>query len=115
MAEQRETTLSSITTPVTDGRESISCDVPPATHYRVLSTVCVPGSRHCRGGGDVETARQSLPSGASQGLYVIGRHISGALVPSTLELRLQSLSYLVTFPKFPGHLHEVSMQAAAAP
>lgn len=38
-----------------------------------------------------------------------------ALVPSTLELRLQSLSYLVTFPKFPGHLHEVSMQAAAAP
>lgn len=106
MAKQRETTPSSITTPVTNGRESTSCDVPPShtllcPEYGGRTRYQAPqrwGS--CRNRTTVSALRSLLRVCMSSGAT-----FQVALVPSTLKLRLRSLGYLVTFPKLPGHLH----------
>lgn len=63
-------------------------------------------ARPCRGWGiDIKTV---CPQGAYLGSCTSACiTFQVAFVPSTLELRLQFLCYLVTFPKFLGHLQEI--------
>lgn len=63
---------------------------------------------HCRGGERRKTQRSTLcPPGARLGSCMSSWvTFQAASVPPTLELRLQYQGYLVTFPKFLGHLQQ---------